>query len=384
MANIRFRFEPLELPASAQETRKRIRAFLEGERAAGRFEPQRSSWATFDAEFSRRAGQAGFIGMIWPTEYGGAGATDLDRFVVMEEMLAASAPCYAHWVADRQTGMQILRFGSERLKQTYLPRMARGECFSAIGMSEPDAGSDLASVRTRGTKVDGGWRINGSKIWTSNAHRSHVMTVLARTEPLGENRHAGLTQFLVDTSTEGLTRRPIINMTGEHDFNEVHFDNCFVPDDMVLGQPGQGWQMVNAELSNERAGPDRFLSDYWLLVELIKRIGATPDRLQSVEIGRLVAHLSTLRRMSSSVAGLLASGTDPQTEAAIVKDVGTAYEQALPEIARRLTDAMPSGAAADPYELSYAYTRLFAPGYTIRGGAREIMRGIIARALGVR
>ena len=120
------------------------------------------------------------------------------RFVITQEMLAAGAPCFAHWIADRQSGPQILRHGSERAKRLLLPRICRGECFFGIGMSEPDSGSDLAAVRTRAVRRDGGWVINGSKIWTSNAHRVHYLIALVRTGDAGEDRHGGLTQFIVD------------------------------------------------------------------------------------------------------------------------------------------------------------------------------------------
>ena len=182
----------------------------------------------------------------------------------------------------------------------------------------------------------------------------------------------------------GLTARPIINMAGQHEFNEVHFDGYFVPDDMVLGQPGEGWSLVTGELSYERSGPDRFLSDYWLLVEMVDRVGADPDSRQSVGIGRLVAHLSALRRMSTSVAGLLQVGHDPKTEAALVKEAGTTFEQDLAEAARLLVPGQPSLDSTDRFDRKLADTVLYAPAYTIRGGTREIMRGIIARGLGLR
>ncbi len=379
-----FQFDPLAFPAEAQDVRRRVRAFLEAERDSGGYVPHENSWTTWSVDFSRRAGKAGFLGMTWPREYGGHERSAVERYVVTEEMLAASAPCFAHWVADRQTGPQILRFGSERAKRLYLPRMAAGTCFSAIGMSEPDSGSDLAGVRTRADRTEGGWLLNGSKIWTSNAHRADVLLAIVRTATVAGDRHAGLTQFIVDTAQPGLTARPILNIGGIHEFNEVHFENYFVPDDMVLGEPGDGWAMVTSELSYERSGPDRFLSDYWLLVELIDRVGPTPDRRDAVEIGRLVSQLSALRRMSTSVAGLLDRGGDPQTEAAVVKEVGTAFEQELPEVARRLVESQPSPDSPDPFDRKLAETILYAPAYTIRGGTREIMRGMIARSLGLR
>jgi alkylation response protein AidB-like acyl-CoA dehydrogenase len=380
-----FQFDAPQLPPEALQARRRVREFLAAERAAGRYAAHRSSWSTYDADFSRRAGAAGFIGVTWPREYGGQAQSSLVRFVITEEMLAAGAPCYAHWIADRQSGPQILRNGSERARREILPRICRGECFFGIGMSEPDSGSDLAAVRTRAVRADGGWRIDGSKIWTSNAHRVHYLIALVRTGEAGEDRHGGLTQFVVDMAQPGVTVRPIHNLSGGHDFNEVHFHGYFVPDDMMVGEEGQGWALVTQELAFERSSPDRFLSDYRLLVELIERAGRAPDARQAVEIGRLAAHLAALRRMSSAIAGLLDRGISPNVEAALVKDVGTGFEREIPEMARRLFPVQPSlDARDDVFAETLGHFLLYAPAYTLRGGTREILRGIIARGLGLR
>lgn len=379
-----FRFESLTLPPEADEMRRKVRGFLKEERDNGRYAAHRSSWSTFDPEFSKRAAKAGFIGMTWPKGYGGGEYSNLQRFVVTEEMLAAGAPGGAHWIADRQSGPQILKHGSERARELILPRIAAGECYFGIGMSEPDSGSDLAAARTKAEKVEGGWVINGTKIWTSNAHRVHYLIVLARTEPPSENRHAGLSQFIVDTGLEGIEIRPIMNLSGGHEFNEVFFKNCFVPDDMMIGKPGEGWTRVTGELAFERAGPDRFMSDVRLLVELVDKIGREPNERQAVEIGRLAAHFATLRRMSSSIAGLLERGESPVTEAALVKDVGTAFEREVPEAVRKLLPVEASLDDDDEYSQAMAHVLLHAPSFTIRGGTPEILRGMIARGLGLR
>ncbi|HEY7759107.1 MAG TPA: acyl-CoA dehydrogenase family protein [Burkholderiales bacterium] len=380
-----FQFDAPRLPPEALQARRRVREFLATERAAGRYSPHRSSWSTYDGDFSRRAGAAGFIGVTWPKEYGGQAQSSLVRFVITEELLAAGAPCYAHWVADRQSGPQILRNGSERARREILPRICRGECFFGIGMSEPDSGSDLAAVRTRAVRADGGWRINGSKIWTSNAHRVHYLIALVRTGEAGEDRHGGLTQLVIDMAQPGVTVRPIHNLSGGHDFNEVHFHDYFVSDDMMVGEEGQGWALVTQELAFERSSPDRFLSDYRLLVELVERAGRIPDARQEVEIGRLVTHLAALRRMSGAIAGLLDRGISPNVEAALVKDVGTGFEREIPEVARRLFSVQPSlDAHGDAFAETLGHVVLHAPAFTLRGGTREILRGIIARGLGLR
>jgi alkylation response protein AidB-like acyl-CoA dehydrogenase len=369
-----FRFDAPQFPPEAFDARRRVREFLAAEGDTGRYVPHRCSWSTFDPDFSRRAGAAGFIGVTWPREYGGRGQSSLVRFVITEEMLAAGAPCGAHWIADRQSGPQILRYGSQRARESILPRVCRGECFFGIGMSEPDSGSDLAAVRTRAVKI-----------WTSQAHRVHYLIALVRTGDPGEDRHAGLTQFIVDLSQPGVTVRPIHNLAGGHEFNEVFFRDYFVPDDMMVGEEGQGWAMVTGELAFERSGPDRFLSDYRLLVELIDHVGRKPEQRPAVEIGRLVAHLAALRRMSTSIAGQLDQGHAPNTEAALVKDVGTSYEREVPEVVRRL---LAVEASVDDHDdrlaETLAHVALHAPSFTLRGGTREILRGIIARGLGLR
>lgn len=379
-----FRFDPVRMPDAAQALREEVRAFIAQEVAAGAFTPSRNSWSSFDAEFSRKCGARGYIGMRWPKPYGGHERSALERYVVTEEMLAGGAPVGAHWVADRQSGNQILRHGSERAKQTILPRIAAGECFFSIGMSEPDSGSDLAAVRTRATRVGGGWSISGTKVWTSGAHRTHYLIALARTAPKEDDRHAGMTQFIVDLSQPGVSVRPIYNLYGGHDFNEVVFDECFVADDMVMGEVGMGWKLVTGELAFERSGPDRFLSTYQLLLESLRAMGADPDARSANEIGRFVAHLATLRRMSISIAGMLERGAQPTVEAALVKDIGTAFEREIPEIFRQLIPTEPTLGEGASYPELLGMTILRAPGFTIRGGTREILRGMIARGLGLR
>ena len=379
-----FRFDPVRLPDSAEALRREVREFLAAQIAAGRFDPRLNSWNSRDAEFSRACGRQGYIGMCWPKKYGGHERSALERYVVIEELLAGGAPVGAHWVADRQSGNQILRHGSERARQTILPRIAAGECFFSIGMSEPDSGSDLAAVRSRARKVDGGWSISGSKVWTSGAHHAHYLIALVRTSPPEDDRHAGLTQFVVDTSSPGFSARPIYNLYGGHDFNEVIFDDCFVADDMVLGGVGAGWRMVTGELAFERSGPDRFMSTYQLLLESLRQLGPEPDDRAAVEVGRLVAHLATLRRMSTSIAGQLDRGANPAVEAALVKDIGTTFEREVPEVFRRLLAVEATLGDGASYPENLGMTTLQSPSFTLRGGTREILRGMIARGLGLR
>jgi alkylation response protein AidB-like acyl-CoA dehydrogenase len=326
--------------------------------------------------------------MTWPKKYGGHERSHLERYVVIEEMLAARAPTRAHSTADRQSGPVILRYGQEEIKERILPRIAAGELCFCIGLSEPNSGSDVFAASTRATKTDGGWLVNGRKIWTSGAHQADYMIALLRTSsPTKENRRHGLTQFLVEMKTPGITTRPIINLTGSHDFNEVVFDDAFVPDSHLIGDVDMAWKQATDELAYERSGPDRWIETFPALVELVRRGGEEPSERLAAGIGREVAHLATLRRMSLSVAGMLQAGKTPSVEAAVVKDLGTNFEQTLPDKVRLLApqtgDSEPDS-NDDRFEEALRYATLIAPKLTIQGGTREVLRGIIARGLGLR
>jgi alkylation response protein AidB-like acyl-CoA dehydrogenase len=374
-------FRPAALSAAAQELRLDVRAFLADELDAGRFVPAVDSWLSgWDEPFSRRLGERGLLGLALPVEYGGQGRTSLDRFVVIEELLAAGAPVAAHWIADRQAGPSLLHHGSEEQRHRFLPSVSRGEGYFALGMSEPDTGSDLASVRTFATREDGGWRLSGTKIWTSGANHAEWMITLARTESRTANRHAGLSQFLLPLRAEGVLVRPIALLTGEPHFNEVVLHDVFVPDDLVLGQVGSGWRQVTAELAYERSGPERILSTFLLLSSLV---GALPQTERNrVMVGTLVARLFVLREMSLRVAATITAGDALATQAALVKDLGTTFEQDVVEAARQLLAVEPDPRAApDSFAYRLARAVLHSPGFTLRGGATEILRGMVAKQL---
>ncbi len=371
-------------PSPASETlRLEVREFLRTALADRKPVEKAESWTGMDADFSRKMGQRGWIGMTWPKQHGGHERSSLERYVVQEEMLAAGAPVALHWIADRQSGPLILRVGTDEQK-AILPRIAAGEAFFCIGMSEPDVGSDLAAVRTKAAKVQGGYLVNGTKVWTSFAHKSHYMILFCRTGA-AEDRHGGVSQFLVDLhQTTGLTIRPIIALTGEHHFNEVVFEDAFLPDSALLGKEGDGWSQVTSELAFERSGPERFLSSFVLFTELVRALGPDPSDAGAIAIGRLTSHIITLRRLSRSVAGMLQNGENPALQAALVKDLGALVEQEIPEIARQLVDAEPDAQSTQAFAAVLAHTMMHAPSFSLRGGAREILRGIIARGLGLR
>lgn len=373
--------EPGSLPEACEALRAEVRAFLAQAMPAVPPEQRNRNWSGASTEFSRELGRRGWIGMTWPRRYGGHERSMLERYVVLEELLAAGAPVGAHWVADRQSGPLLMRYAPETLAPRIVPAIARGEAFFCIGMSEPDSGSDLASIRTQARHTAEGWVINGRKVWTSGAHRAQYMIALVRTSGTAADRHRGLSQLLVDMRTPGLTVRPIVNQLGDHDFNEVTFDDVCVPHENLIGDEGQGWQQVGAELAFERSGPERYLSCTQLLLEMID--AARPDDArQAVELGRVVAQYGTLRQMSLGVAGMLARGENPALAAALVKDQGALVEQAMPDLAHALFGgAVPPGSTLD---IAMRVSTLAAPSYSLRGGTREILRGIVAKGLDLR
>lgn len=379
-----FRFDLATLPPEAEAMRAELRAFLAQEIAAIPYEKRARSWSGFNPDFSRKLGERGWLGMTWPKKYGGHERTALERYVVVEELLAAGAPVAAHWVADRQSGPLLLKFGTEAQRQRVLPGIARGETYFAIGMSEPDSGSDLASVRTRATRTAEGWRVNGTKLWSSWAHKAQYMIAVFRTGDNTDQRQMGLSQFLVDLSAPGINIRPIADLTGHEHFNEVVFDNALLPEDALIGAEGQGWAQVTAELAYERSGPERFLSSMALVQQIVEAAGPDPSERVAIAIGRIAARLHALRRLSLSVATQLQRGENPALEASLVKDVGAIFEQEIPDIAHELFAREPSAESDEGLLRVQHYLTQTAPSFSLRGGTREILRGIIARGLGLR
>jgi alkylation response protein AidB-like acyl-CoA dehydrogenase len=374
---------PAAESAATAALRREVREFLADQLEAQAFSPSVDAWLTgWDEHFTAALAARGWLGMTVPAEYGGHGRSHLERFVVTEELLAAGAPVAAHWIADRQIVPSLLKYGTEPQKKQFLPRIARGECFFAIGMSEPDSGSDLASVRTRATRTDGGWSVSGTKVWTSGAHRAHAFIALARTTPVDPaHRHAGLSQFIVDLRGTNVDVRPIISMNGAHHFNEVILDELFVPDGMVLGEIGEGWRQVTSELSFERSGPERFLSTFVLLGQAADRM-SRQHLPRDADLGRLVARIAGLHQMSTAVAGALERHEAADVAAAVVKVLGTTTEGDVVEFADLLLGD--DGASDVDFAGLVATAADQRPGFTMRGGTNEVLRGVIARGLGMR
>jgi len=374
------------IPAEAEALRESVRVFLrqvvENVPASVRVK----SWCGYDTNFSREAGRRGFLGLTLPKQYGGGGRDAFARYVVVEEFLNFGAPVGSHWIAERQSAPLILKYGTEAQKSLHIPAVCRGETYFCIGMSEPNAGSDLASVRTRATRNDQGWLLNGQKIWTTNAHHCHYMIALVRTSGVPEDRHKGLSQVIIDLKLPGVTVRPIKDLSGDSHFCEVFFENVQLAPDAVLGREGDGWEQVLSELAFERSGPERILSSIVLMDEWLAFIRTPAGRdVESVRLaGKFLAHLAPLRAMSIAVTGRLTRGESPIVEAALVKDLGTGLEQMMPALIADDLARRPDREVPTELLLTLNYVTQVSPSFSLRGGTRDILRGMIARGLGLR
>lgn len=379
-------FDYLAVPAALADFRVEVREFLDRELADMPAHVRARSWMGTNVDFSRKLGERGWLGLTIPASYGGAGKDYFARYVLSEELLVAGAPVAAHWIADRQSAPLIMRYGTDAQKDFYVPRICRAEAFFCIGMSEPNSGSDLASIRTRAQPNEQGWLLNGSKIWTTNAHHCHYMIALVRTSGQADDRQQGLSQLIVDLSKPGVTIRPITDMAGDAHFNEVFFDNVQLDADALIGQEGGGWEQVNAELAFERSGPERIYASMVLLNAWVLELKAQRCEQDDAHqlLGSLVAELTALRGMSLSVTGQLVRGLSPAVEAAVVKDYGTEFEQRVIRDIGSWIGAHPEFVVSGELMQALAYLEQMGVTFSLRGGTREILRGIIARGLALR
>jgi alkylation response protein AidB-like acyl-CoA dehydrogenase len=372
------------LPDEDEALRPVVRAFLDEHLAGLPLDRRARSWQGFSAEFSRALGGAGLLGLTLPKAYGGQERGPFARFVVVEELLCAGAPVAAHWIADRQSAPLLLNFGTEEQRRKHIPAICRGEQIFCIGMSEPGSGSDLASVRTRAERTDRGWLVNGQKIWTTNAMHADYMIALLRTSGTSADRQGGLSQLIIDLKAPGVTVRPIVDLTGDAHFAEVFFENVELGPDALVGQEGEGWNQVVAELAFERSGPERIYSSVVLLDAWVRHMQTAGRSDSAALVGRLTAELATLRAMSVACTARLVAGESPVVEASIVKDRGTGFEQELPQVIADDLAAHPDEPVSAELYRALLYVTHIAPSFSLRGGTREILRGIIARGMGLR
>jgi alkylation response protein AidB-like acyl-CoA dehydrogenase len=374
------------IPDEDEALRTEVRAFLSEATQAMPAHIRARSWGGYNTAFSRQLGAKGWIGVTLPKAYGGGGRSAFTRYVLVEEFLNFGAPVGAHWIADRQSAPLILKYGTEAQKQFYIPKVCRGEAFFCIGMSEPNSGSDLASVKTRAVPNDKGWLLNGQKIWTTNAHHCQYMIALVRTSGTAEDRHKGLSQVIVDLFLSGVTVRPIEDLSGDSHFCEVFFDNVQLGSDALIGAEGQGWEQVTAELAFERSGPERLFSSIVLFDQWLQYVRTPQGKTEAAQrlAGKVLTQLAPLRAMSVAVQQKLVQGESPIVEAALVKELGTTLEQMIP--ATIAEDLFARETEEVPVELlmTLKYITEASPSFSLRGGTRDILRGMIARGLGLR
>jgi hypothetical protein len=378
------RFEMTELTAAERELQREVRAFLADELPRGSYTPALGMNAPKDPEFSKKLGARGWLGMALPARYGGHDRSAVDRLIVTEELLSYGAPVGHHWVADRQSGPVIARFGTEEQKQRFLPGICRGELSFSIGMSEPDSGRDLASLSTRAVRDGDGWVITGRKVWTTWADVNDWFVVLCRTTPVEDagDKRQGISQLLVDLRAPGVTVTPIPFIDGTADFCEVLLDEVFVPDEQVLGELGAGWTQNTSELAFERGGPDRWLSTYPVVEELLRMHADQPLPDEVVDLlGSAAANYWVFHNLTLSISRAIDKGESPSIEASFMKEMGTRFEQDVLNAVLAVIEFEPGLPARSRFERLLFTATLTAPSMTIRGGTNEILRSVASKAL---
>lgn len=366
-----------------EEFRKEVRSFLEGELRSGGFEPRCDGWiGGYSPEFSRKLAQKGWIGLSWPKQYGGGGRSHLDRLILTEELLRYGTPCGLHWFADRQVGPCIIAYGSDEQKREYLPPITRAEMSFGLGLSEPGAGSDLASLRTSAVESGDVFIVNGQKVWTSLGHLVTHMYLVVRSDTTVP-KHKGISELVVDMSLPGITVRPLIDMTGEKHFNEVFFDNVKVPKKCLIGQKNNGWNQITAQLDYERSGIERVMGNYPLLEAVIARMkqeGKRDPVLRS-KVAQMAIEFEIGRLLAYRVASMIEEGKLPRHETAMAKLFCTEYEQRIARTGMEvagLHGQLGNDARGTSFARHANDSYLYAQGYTLMAGTSEILRTVIA------
>ncbi|MDA2889669.1 acyl-CoA dehydrogenase family protein [Mycolicibacterium sp. BiH015] len=332
--------------------------------------------------WNRHLAAAGLTCLGWPEEYGGRGLSVAHRVAFYEEYAKANAPDKVNHLGEELLGPTLIAFGTEEQKKRFLPKILDVTELWSQGYSEPGAGSDLANVSTTATLDGDHWVINGQKVWTSLAHWAQWCFVVARTEK-GSKRHAGLSYLLVPLDQPGVEVRPIIQLTGDSEFNEVFFDNARTDADLVVGEPGDGWRVAMGTLTFERGVSTlgqqiRYAREHSNLVELAKKTGAADDPLIRERLVRSWAGLKAMRSYALATMDVEQPGQDN-----VSKLLWANWHRELGEIAMDVEGA--AGLALPDGEFSeWQRLYLFSRSDTIYGGSNEIQRNIIAeRVLGL-
>jgi len=370
--------------------RKEVQLFLKSEIETRSITTRSNYFFYSNKTFSRKFAEKGWIGLTWPKQYGGRGRSYVDRAILMEECLKVQTPLGFHFLGDRQVGPALIHFGTQEQKAKFLPQILNAEISFCLLFSEPDAGSDLVSVRTSAIKDGDNYILNGQKVWTSWGHQADFGWLLARTDSDTPKKHQGLSEFIMDMHSPGVTIQPIINIVGEHHFNEVFFDDVRVPKANLVGQENRGFYQIMEQMDYERAGFERLMQNYPLYNRLLQYVKETHrngaplglDPLVRDQIAKLEIDFQAGRLFCYYVAWLLDQGKIPTYEAALCKSFCTQFEQQLTEVATQTMgpygQLMP-GSRYAPFDGEAAEIYLFSRSYTIQGGTVEILKNIVAQ-----
>ena len=341
-----------------------------GRAAAAERDVREDAWLIGTSRaFSLELAERGWLGMTWPVDEGGHGRSALERFVVFEALISAGAPVATSWFADRQIGPTLLAFGTPEQRRRFLPEIVAGTSAWSIGMSEPDAGSDVASIRTRAVRDGADWVVNGTKVWTSGAVDADWCYLIARTDP-DAPPHAGLSELVVDLHSPGVSISPIEDMTGNRHFFEVVYTDVRVPATNLVGTENGSFRQVMRQMEHERGGIDRLVSNRALYEEHVALADRDDPRvrqeLAALESGYRIGRLLVLRE----VLGQAKPGFSAAT-----KTFCTEFEQRVAEFCLRVAgpDALLTSRVAR--------NACYAPAYTIMGGTTSILRNILGERL---
>jgi len=334
--------------------------------------------------FCRTLAAEGLLTVAWPEEFGGGGGSVWEQTVVREEMWAHHEPRGAQYMGLNWVGPAIMAFGSDEQRQRFLPPIAAGEVIWCQGFSEPDAGSDLASLSTRAVEDGDGWRVTGQKIWTSYAEMAQWCVLAARVGPMGAKKHEGITIFLVPMDRDGIAVRPIRSMLGPHHLNECFFDEVWVGPDEVLGGVGQGWAVIRRALAHERVGIARYARCDRLLSALAAELGpgGIPERLRA-QWARALIEVRVARLLAYRAVRGQEEGLPSDDRASLARLAVTQCDQHVAELlfqaieGRSLDGKGPAAPLAGAVEDYWRY----AQAATVASGTIEIQRMIVSRAL---
>ena len=380
---------------NVENFRQEVRQFIDEELASEkeRLKPAAQKERTNEEEydyvmgFQQKLAEKGWLAMAWPEEYGGGGASHMRQLVYNEEMAYASAPNMSMGIA--WVGPSLMLYGSDEQKNYYIPRIANADDWWCTLYSEPGAGSDLAAMQTRATRDGDDYVINGQKIWTSGGHLADWGWLAARTDP-DAPKHKGISMFMLDMKSPGITVRPLINMGEKHSFNEVFFENVRVPASQLVGEENRGWYHLAVALDFERSGVGAYANGRRTverLIELAKENYSLVERRPSVrqQLAERTIEVNTGTFLAYRVASMQAQGMVPNHEASASKLFGSELSQRIASTGMYLLGTFGLLRGTSPRVIAdQGQSYLQAASSTIAAGTSEIQRNIIAtRGLGL-